>query len=267
MTDHHSSLISFIAGFAYGFTNVITGQPLDTIKTKLQVANNVTNSRMSALAVGLEIYKTEGLRGLYRGGLSLVVGGGLIRSAQFGVYNVCLSKIREHNGLTSKDDKIFKVIDPQIVFAGMCGGIGRGIVEGPFEYVKVRRQVNEKWKLTQILSGSSATILRNCFLFGSFVVYIDISKQVVEGGLSPFMTGAVCSNLAWMTIWPLDVAKTQLQSGKYKDQSLFVLVKDIFTKGYIFRGLVPGLLRSTIANGCSMVAYKRVEDILNEKMK
>jgi len=81
------------------------------------------------------------------------------------------------------------------------------------------------------------------------------------------MTGAVCSNLAWMTIWPLDVAKTQLQSGKYKNQSLFILVKDIFTKGYIFRGLVPGLLRSTIANGCSMVAYKYVEEILTEKMK
>jgi len=258
--------ISFVAGFAYGLTNVIVGQPLDTIKTRMQTVVK-TNTRINSLTIANEIYKVEGIKGLYRGGLSLVIGGGIIRSAQFGVYNKVLSIIIEKNGVNTKEDKILKVIDPQIVLAGMCGGIGRGMVEGPFEYIKVRRQVAEKWKFSQIFSGSGATILRNCFLFGSFVVYIDISKQLIEGGLSPFMTGAVCSNLAWITIWPLDVAKTQLQSGQYKNQSYLILIKDIFTKGYIFRGLVPGLMRSSIANGCSMVAYKKVETLLNEKLK
>lgn len=260
--------ISFIAGFAYGLTNVIVGQPLDTIKTRMQtVIKSDGSSKINSLSIASDIYNKEGIKGLYRGGLSLVIGGGIIRSAQFGVYNKVLSKLIENNGQTRKEDKIFTMIDPQIVLAGCCGGIGRGFVEGPFEYIKVRRQVAENWKLTQIFSGSGATILRNCFLFGSFVVYIDISKQLIEGGLSPFMTGAICSNLAWITIWPLDVAKTQLQSGQYKDQSFFVLIKDIFTKGYLFRGLVPGLMRSSIANGCSMVAYKRVENFLNEKLK
>ena len=39
------------------------------------------------------------------------------------------------------------------------------------------------------MTGSGATIFRNAFLFGSFVTYMDLSKQIVPGGLSPFMTG------------------------------------------------------------------------------
>lgn len=70
-----------------------------------------------------------------------------------------------------------------------AGGVSRGIVEGPFEYVKVRRQVEQPWRLQDVMSGSGATIFRNSFLFTSFVVYMDLSKQIIPGGLSPFMTG------------------------------------------------------------------------------
>ena len=94
---------------------------------------------------------------------------------------------------------------------------------------------------------------------------MDISKQFID--LSPFMLGAVCSSMAWITIWPLDVAKTQLQSGQYKNQSFKYLIRDIFTKGLIFRGLVPGIIRSSIANGFSMVALKATEKFLHEKLK
>ena len=34
------------------------------------------------------------------------------------------------------------------------GGVSRGLVEGPFEYIKVRRQVEQPWKISEILSGS-----------------------------------------------------------------------------------------------------------------
>jgi hypothetical protein len=81
----------------------------------------------------------------------------------------------------------------------------------------------------------------------------------------PFLTGAVCANLAWLTIWPLDVVKTQLQSGKYAGKSPVVLVTDVWRSGLLFRGLVPGLTRSTMANGLSMVVYKKVEALLLDK--
>jgi hypothetical protein len=56
-----------------------------------------------------------------------------------------------------------------------------------------------------------------------------------------------------------------LQSGNYAGKSYGTLIKDVFTSGLLFRGIVPGLARSTIANGFSMVAYKKMEAFLKEQ--
>lgn len=60
----------------------------------------------------------------------------------------------------------------QVVFSGFCGGIARGLVEGPFEYIKVCRQLEKPWVLREVYNGSGATIFRNAFLFSFFVVYV-----------------------------------------------------------------------------------------------
>lgn len=91
---------------------------------------------------------------------------------------------------------------------------------------------------------------------------MDLSKIYIPGGLNDFMTGGICASLAWLTIWPFDVIKTQRQSGKYQHQNSFELLVTIIKHGQLYRGIVPGLVRSTVANGCSMVVYKKVESYL-----
>lgn len=251
---------NFIAGFAYGTTTVIVGQPLDTIKTRMQ-ALRLSSSWQTANT----IFSKEGVFGLYRGGLPLILGGALIRSAQFGVNEFALTAMRERFGPTPPENRLLGVFDPQVVAAGFAGGIGRGLVEGPFEFIKTRRQVHQGWSVRELLSGSGATMFRNSFLFCAFMIYIDLSKQVVPGGLGAFWTGAVCSNLAWLTVWPLDVVKSQLQSGKFHGRSYAALLVDNFRTGALFRGLLPGLTRSFIANGCSMVVYRKALDELQRR--
>jgi len=246
-------LVSFSAGFAYGGTSVCVGQPLDTVKTRMQALPRAGGR--SAFSVASEIVKAEGLRGLYRGGAPIFIGGALFRSAQFGVYQNVLGAIRE----AYPDSPRVGPFDMQVVGAGFCGGVARGIVEGPFEFIKVRRQVEKDWKFNQVYKGSSATMVRNSFLFMSFAIYMDLSSQIVEGGLSPFWKGAICANLAWMTVWPMDVVKSRIQSGNYAGQSMLQLLVGSIKDRSMFRGLLPGLVRSTIANGCSMVVYTKVE--------
>jgi solute carrier family 25 (mitochondrial carnitine/acylcarnitine transporter), member 20/29 len=251
----------FIGGFSYGLTSVIVGQPLDTIKTTAQMRGK---SGGNFVQIGVHLFKTEGLlKGLYRGSISMIAGGALFRSAQFGVNGVALKYIHDHysNGKLKAEDRLFGYIDWTVVIAGFCGGLGRGIVEAPFEYVKVRRQLGTavEWNVRDVLgSGMAATVFRNSFLFSSFVVYMDIAKMIVPN-ISPFVLGSMCANLAWLSIWPLDVVKTAIQSGEYKDKSFNFLLKDTIRSGRMFTGLVPGLLRSTIANGLAMVVMKRVE--------
>ena len=50
---------SWISGFFYGVTGVIFGQPLDTIKTRMQAV-----SSMSARETGKAIFQAEGVAGL-----------------------------------------------------------------------------------------------------------------------------------------------------------------------------------------------------------
>lgn len=65
-------------------------------------------------------------------------------------------------------------------------------------------------------------------------------------------------SLAWLTVWPADVIKTQRQSGNYEGKSTAELLKINLKSGRLFRGILPGLFRSTVANGSSMVIYEKV---------
>jgi solute carrier family 25 carnitine/acylcarnitine transporter 20/29 len=87
------------------------------------------------------------------------------------------------------------------------------------------------------------------------------------GSLTPFAKGAICANLAWLTVWPADVVKTQRQSGIYcADASALSLLRSNMASGRMFRGVVPGLVRSTIANGTSMVMYEWVHRTLTKEL-
>ena len=131
---------SFIAGFAYGGTTVLVGQPLDTIKTLQQASSSSSTAargnasrkaaQKSLIVIARELYSSGGIPAFYRGGVPLLLGGGLMRSAQFGVYASSLQLIIDTLGYKTQQEQRILGIDPQVVVAGFCGGIGRGLVEG-----------------------------------------------------------------------------------------------------------------------------------------
>ena len=57
------------------------------------------------------------------GGMSLVVGGALMRSAQFGVYDAVLLQLRKrHSSLDEQPvEKILGILDPHVILAGIAG--------------------------------------------------------------------------------------------------------------------------------------------------
>ncbi len=228
-------LVSFGGGAIYGVASVVTAQPLDTIKTLLQAK---TGSKISL--------KELGLRGLYRGSLPILIGGSTFRSAQFGVYEAAL------NFLPPRKDK--RPFSYQVILAGLAGGIGRGLVESPFEFYKVRLQLRqENFRLSEVYQGASVTIFRNAFLFASFAIYLDCANVFLPVlSQYAFVKGAMCANLAWLSVWPVDVIKSRRQSGLYVGQSSWYMLKDLIKTRALFAGLLPGLARSTIANGSGM---------------
>jgi solute carrier family 25 carnitine/acylcarnitine transporter 20/29 len=207
MAEH---LVTFCAGASYGLTTVVVGQPLDTIKVRMQ--GMPSTAHQNSVVVGMDLFRREGIRGLYRGGLPLFVGGSLMRSAQFGVSGRVKHWLEEHPGLPHY--RMFGFLDWQVILAGIAGGLGRGIVEIPTDFLKTRRQVEKSWTWSHLMDGTAITLARNTVLYTAFMVYIDLSKQACrEGlvpsflmnessdGLTPFAKGALCANLAWLTVW------------------------------------------------------------------
>lgn len=252
--------IGFAAGAAYGLTSVVVGQPLDTIKTRMQARPDSVQT--GTFRVGVELLRTQGVRGLYRGGMPVFLGGTLFRSAQFGVYEVAIQKLRS----CTPEHRFFNVLDWQVAVAGVAGGVARGLIEAPFDFVKVAQQVEQRWTVRMMFRGSGVTVVRNAGLFCAFSLYRDIIPPLIPGGLSAFWTGALCSNLAWLTIWPLDVIKSQRQSGNFPGLSSRALLVEAARGGLLFRGVLPGLARSTVANGSAMVAYKKIEELASMQL-
>ena len=62
-----------------------------------------------------------------------------------------------------------------------------------------------------------------------------------------------------------DPWQSQIQSGNYGTQGIGALLKDTWQSGRLYRGLLPGLARSTVANGLGMVVYKEVEKRLRQE--
>ncbi|CAB9502716.1 Mitochondrial basic amino acids transporter [Seminavis robusta] len=259
-------LVTFAAGASYGLTTVVVGQPLDTIKVRMQGMPTI-GAKEGSVRVAMELFRREGLVGLYRGGLPLFIGGSLMRSAQFGVSGQTKHWLDSHHQHLPQF-QLFGLLDWQVIAAGIAGGLGRGLVEIPTDFLKTRRQVEKSWTWTHLMDGTGITLARNTVLYTAFMVNIDLSKQACQAGyvptvlmnseqtgLTPFAKGAICANMAWLTVWPADVIKTQRQSGNY-EKSTLSLLRDNLRSGRLFRGIIPGLIRSSVANGSSMVVYE-----------
>lgn len=243
------SWISFLGGAGYGAVSVIVGQPLDSVKTMMQSRHGFEKSGfVNAVST---LWKTEGLHGFYRGAVPMLIGGSLLRSAQFGVYDASIRTIRAQCNTPNGVERRFG-LDWQVICAGFCGGVGRSVVEAPFEFIKVRRQIGEPWKFIDLYKGCSATTIRNGFLFSFFATYNDLMKTYLPFQLHPFFLGGFSASLAWLSIWPLDVVKSRIQSGYHVGKSGWTILKEAKADGSMFRGLTPGLIRSFTANSLSM---------------
>jgi len=253
------SAIGFTSGAVFGLTSVVVGQPLDTLKTIKQS----TNQPLPYSQIVKDLYKTDGIvKGLYRGSVAPLLGGAFFRSAQFGFYETTMDILRKN----STDHKYFGFLSWHVAVAGASGGMGRAFVETFADLIKVRKMVGVPWTLHALRreSGLKITLIRNVNLFGSFVIFMDLSRQLTGGQLGPFLTGGICASAAWFTIWPLDVVRTRVQSGVFhKDQSLaWQLAQVLKSPREMTRGMGPGLIRSFYANGCAMFMYRQTETLL-----
>ncbi|KAK7319710.1 hypothetical protein RJT34_04435 [Clitoria ternatea] len=292
----------YLAGLFAGVSAVATGHPFDTVKVKLQKHN--TEAHMVQYRNGLHctarILKTEGIKGLYRGATSSFVGMAIESSLFFGIYSQ--TKVYLQGGVQSGEPQL-QVIIPSAAYSGAI----ISFVLGPTELIKCRMQIQGTDSLVPkssrysspldcaiktvkaegvkgIFRGSCTTLLResigNAVFFSVYenVRYhlhsnvkaassnydnpIDIGIGIITGGL-----GGVSF---WLTVLPLDVAKTLIQTDPNKNcpRNPFKVLSSIYRRAGFkgcYAGLGPTVSRAFPANAATIVAWELAMKMLGIK--
>lgn len=283
-SGYTESVRGLICGVVYGTVSPLIGHPLDTIKTIMQASPE--RAKGGAITTAREIMRQGGLHALYRGLLPPLVGSSIFRSVQFSVYGAAYGGQRGTVG---------EAVIPgtgglqlRVLTAGVCASLVRSLLESPLEFIKVRQQTSQQvtaagglsaamahplTEFRRLFTGFGAVFMRTWGLMGLFFCFVDHLERhhaplLAQPGLGPFIKGGVCATAAWIIVWPFEVIKNQIQAGMAgvaTDASFMTRVKWVIAnRGVVglYRGIGPGVTRSMVANGSSMLAYSKCKELL-----
>lgn len=255
-------------GALYGATSVAVGHPWDTIKTKMQAQRGYEDARM--FPTFLRTLREQGPLGLYRGCVPALCGSAMFRSAQFAGYE---SAYTHMNGpLGTYVLPLTGGVQVRVIVGGMCAGLARGLIETPMEYIKVNRQTQQGWLARELFKGCGVTCCRSVGLLTVFFVSLDSGRRHVPGAFTvpvvgPFFSGGLAGVMAWLAVWPLEYMKSQVQGHYGPEVSVATRMRKVWgERGFfgLYRGVVPGLTRSFVATGCSMIVIQHAHRKLTE---
>ncbi|EMG49696.1 hypothetical protein G210_5475, partial [Candida maltosa Xu316] len=266
-------------GFIGGATQVLIGQPADLVKIRLQ-----TTSANSSIEVIRNVIKNEGLLAFYKGTLPPLFGVGVCVSLQFYGFHETKRQILQYTGQSSLN------LWPQTYIAGAMAGVVNTPVTAPVEQLRILSQSSGKpvplretvvkiyrdqGIVNGIYRGFGITLLREIQAYGVwFLTYETLIQKIIDlqhyksrdqiSTPELLASGALAGNALWLSSYPLDVIKSNVQSDGFGKDSKFQGSAIRATK-YIYahhgltgfwRGIVPCLLRAV---PCSAGTFASVE--------
>lgn len=280
-----SALKNFIAGGVGGVCLVLSGQPLDTIKVRLQTQNvkpGETPVYTGTLDCARKTIQAEGIRGLYKGMTTPLVG-------ITPIYAICFLGFGIGKKLQTKDPEQELTL-PQIWNAGMLAGVFTTVIMAPGERIKCLLQIqsgdpkNAKYKgaadcakqlykeeglFRGLYRGTGATLLRDVPASAAyFMGYEMLLRSLTPEGktradLSPLrilLAGGSAGILNWIVAIGPDTLKSRYQTAP---AGTYTGVRDVFqqmvkTEGVsaLFKGLTPVMLRAFPANAACFLGFE-----------
>ncbi|KAM3935989.1 mitochondrial ornithine transporter 1-like [Leptodactylus fuscus] len=279
--------IDLTAGAAGGTACVLTGQPFDTAKVKMQTFPNLYRGLIDC---AVKTYKQVGFRGFYKGTSPALLANIAENSVLFMSYGFCQRVVRKIVGL----EENATLSDVQNAAAGSFASIFAAMVLCPTELVKCRLQAmhelqvsgkiaygqNTAWSVVKgivqregplgFYQGLSSTICREMpgyfLFFGGYELsrsfFASGGKSKDELGPVALMISGGCGGIAlWLAVYPIDCIKSRIQvlsiTGK---QAGFMGTFSSIVKNEgilaLYSGLKPTLIRAFPANGALFLAYE-----------
>lgn len=298
LPEHHDpnrALKDVLAGTCGGIAQVLSGQPFDTTKVRLQSAPEGTYD--GAMDVVKKLIKNEGFAGFYKGTLTPLVGVGACVSIQFGVNEFMKRTLTAQNKAKGLQDATLD--SKQFFTCGAAAGLANGFLASPIEHIRIRlqtqtaepllykgpidcaKQLYKGGGLTHgLFRGLMPTLLREGLGMGAyFMTFEALVKRDVKTnnitradipGWRLCLYGAGAGWAMWFVVYPIDVIKSRLQTDQvskskqvYKG-SLDCLKQVIQKQGAkaLVRGFTPTIIRAGIVNACTFYSFETAISIL-----
>ncbi|KAI6188461.1 hypothetical protein M3Y98_00357400 [Aphelenchoides besseyi] len=276
--------IDLLAGTVGGIANVYAGQPLDTVKVKMQTFPTLYNKWTTCF---VDTFRLDGIRGLYAGSVPALAANIAENAVLFTAYGYCQKTVC----YMSEVEEVSKMSSLQNAFSGSLAAIFAAFVLCPTELVKCRLQAQREmnpaikstpisvcramWKADGIRAfgtGMIPTLAREvpgyfCF-FGAYeaarFMFAKPGQSKDDIGLTKTaISGAAGGVALWTAIFPADVVKSrmQVQGGTPQGVLMEVLRKDGVLG--LYKGLTPTLIRTCSASACLFIAYENTKKFLH----
>ncbi|XP_077778902.1 mitochondrial ornithine transporter 1-like isoform X2 [Podarcis muralis] len=234
-------LIDLTAGAAGGVACVVTGQPFDTIKVKMQTFPTMYQGFFDC---SVKTYQQEGMHGLYQGTTPALLANVAENAVLFACYGFCQQLVRQLFGLGNVQELSSTWTVVKAIFRS----------EGPLGFFQ----------------GLTSTWLREVpgyfFFFGGYEVsrsfFLQAGQSKEELGALPVtVSGGIGGAAFWLAVYPIDSVKSRIQvlsmAGR-QDGFLLSFLHILRTEGFmpLYCGLMPTVIRALPSNGALFLAYE-----------
>ncbi|GAA5968284.1 hypothetical protein JCM11641_003797 [Rhodosporidiobolus odoratus] len=276
------------AALVASFVSTISGFPLDSIKSRLQVKRY-----SSVLDCARSTYHEEGVRGFFRGVTIPLVTITLVRTASFSIYTKTKEELERKRWL---ENKTIASTAASGFLGGAASGLMLSIGTSAFEYTKIKMQLEYLIAMKKgvpyvprgtvkgfldlyrqggflgLYTGFRLHALRDTLGTGWYFGCYDSAQHYISrnpdtfsgvpGWLSTFVCGSVAGVSSWFAIYPIDLVKAKLQRNALalapyeRPWSIF---RRLSAGGYtrLYRGLGISAFRSIGTHGLMWTVLER----------
>ncbi|KAL8754492.1 MAG: hypothetical protein Q9199_004316 [Rusavskia elegans] len=278
--------VSFIAGGVAGGVEAIATYPFEFAKTRVQLRNQsgVASSKNPFLVVG-QVFRDEGVRALYKGCSTLVVGS----IAKDGIRFLAFDSIKK----SFADPETGAMSPLRNLLAGMCTGVvASTFAVTPTERIKTAliddartakrfhssshavRLIYQEYGFKGMYHGYAGTTLKQAgataFRMGTYNILKDFekSRDIDQSTFTNFANGAVAGTVTTYATQPFDTIKTRSQSAKGAStvDAFRSILADEGVRGF-WRGTTMRLGRTIFSGGILFTVYEEVAGLLNPLLR
>ena len=294
-------LKDFISGSFAGIVSVVLGQPLETVKVRMQSQQGLYKTSIDCIK---KMYSKEGFTSFYKGTLSPLVGISFCFGACFSANSYSKSFLKKKN---IREGKAAALTKRQFFYCGLFTGFFTSFLNCPIENIRIIMQVQGAKMEKKIRSAKNyytgsvdclAKIYRSQGIKGLFTGLTPTLLRDVPGGGIYFGTlenlmikgeikygsrtkiptslimlcGSIAGVISAVMIFPMDVVKSIIQANTDKNpkydnviSTVKAIKREIGYKGF-FKGITPCIVRSLPINAIAYITFEKSSNYLKKFM-